>query len=79
MTKGELVLSLQGTIVNHEDCNKFLDAYMSKNYPDLKPETFETDEASETKYYGLRGEVQMSLWNAALGNLHALDDDLCFD
>jgi len=74
MNLKEIIQYTQDLLVNDEELNPYLNEKMTQMYPDLRPETFETDEVSEEKYYGLRNELMLTILVRALGNLHSIKD-----
>jgi hypothetical protein len=72
MNQNDLLTKLSDDLSNHNELNAFLDTYMSKNHPELKPEQFETNEQMESTYYGLRNGIFCTIMNRVIGSMHSI-------
>lgn len=71
----ELKLKIQQDLVDHPELSTFLNERMTRDYPELKPETFETDEHSESIYYGLRNDMFLTIMNDVLSGMSSIDEE----
>lgn len=74
MNRNEIVTSLVDRLCNDEELNSYLKEYLSKEYPDLDPSTFEQDEVAESKWYGLYNERMLTVLADVMSRLNGNQD-----
>lgn len=75
MTLTELKQKIAQDLSDHSELNTFLDERMKRLYPELRPEFFEEDERMESKFYGLRNDLFLSIMNSILGSMNSIDEE----
>lgn len=74
MNLTEMKQKIQQDLVDHKELNEWLDTRMTRDYPELNPHTFETDERAESRWYAIRGEMFLTILNQVLGGMHHIED-----